>query len=66
MLFADFNPFKAPSFDAVMVLLILMLLGAEAMKRTAVKVVKKVDKDGKATEAAREGIVGWIIGKIKK
>ena len=65
MLFADINPFKAPSFDTVMILLILI---AFAMQGAAV-IFGKTDKHGKIREAARQKaestLLGWIFGKKK-
>ena len=53
--------FEAPSFDAVAVTIIIIVLAMEG----AARAVKKVDKDGEATEAARQGIIGWTIRKIR-
>lgn len=65
MLFADFNPFKAPSFDAVMILLILIAFAMQG----AVKVFKTTDKEGEIREAVRQKakgtILGWIFGRKK-
>lgn len=63
MLFAEL--FKAPSFDAVAVFLILFAFAMQG----AVKVYKKVDKEGEIREAARQKakgtLLGWIFGRKK-